>query len=451
MAELKAATLVAEPPAGEDFDEAWYLQTYPDVAAAVARGGWKSGYQHFASVGRERGRLGSAKHGPVPRPRDGAPPPAAAVPPPSPAPMPAPAGLDATFYTAAYPVAREEIAAGLASDPEHHYEQIGKHRGYLPNRAAPRPENPAKYSSRFGGFWTDQANALDLVRGKLELGRINERQAELLSRFVTDGYVVIEQAVPDEILDKADQALTAAYNGAMEQQQFNITGSGRKAPWSPEALVKPAKALDIHWLSPAVRDLIFTPALMDLLHLVMERRALATQTLGFWRGSAQSAHQDSAYVNYSLPMQFLASWIALEDVQQNAGELFYYVGSQRMPEYLYLENFKGIEEATRMTGISDLGKQIDDHVDKIPRVAEMLGLPKQRFLAKRGDILIWSSDLAHGGSPISTACSRKSLVTHYTTAEAVPSYFELRPGKLRAKHAGDYYSSAHYDFEPILN
>ena len=434
----------------QDFDEAWYLQTYGDVAASVARGGWKSGYHHFDKVGRERGRFRSAAHQATRLAdqrlvRSG---PSLDTPSVTPGQSAVTDSLDVGFYTSAYPLAREELAAGLAATASEHYSKIGKHRGYLPNRAAPRPENPAKYYSRFGGFWTDQANAVDLVKGKLELGRINERQAELLSSFITDGYVVIKNAVPTEILDKAENELILAYHGGIPKLRFNVTGSGRKAPWSPDALARPAKALDIHWLCPAIRDLIFAPALMDLLHLVMERRTFATQTLGFWRGSAQSAHQDSAYVNYSLPMQFLASWIALEDVREDAGELFYYVGSQRMPEYLYIEKFKGVEEATRMTGNSELGEQIQDHVENIPRIAETMGLAKRRFLAKRGDILIWCSDLAHGGSPISADCSRKSIVTHYTTAEAVPSYFELHPGKVRAMYAGEYYSSAHYDFEP---
>jgi hypothetical protein len=38
------------------FNEAWYLATYPDVAAAVANGSLVSGWQHFSSVGSREGR-----------------------------------------------------------------------------------------------------------------------------------------------------------------------------------------------------------------------------------------------------------------------------------------------------------------------------------------------------------------------------------------------------------
>ena len=46
-----------------EFDEAWYLGRYADVAAGVAGGHWKSGYEHYRHAGRyERGRYASARH-----------------------------------------------------------------------------------------------------------------------------------------------------------------------------------------------------------------------------------------------------------------------------------------------------------------------------------------------------------------------------------------------------
>ena len=44
----------------EDFDEAWYLAAYPDIAAAVAAGQLSSGRFHFEHFGRAEGRRGNA-------------------------------------------------------------------------------------------------------------------------------------------------------------------------------------------------------------------------------------------------------------------------------------------------------------------------------------------------------------------------------------------------------
>lgn len=43
-------------PRKPDFDEAWYLGAYPDVAAAVRDGHLASGYEHYIREGCRQGR-----------------------------------------------------------------------------------------------------------------------------------------------------------------------------------------------------------------------------------------------------------------------------------------------------------------------------------------------------------------------------------------------------------
>jgi ectoine hydroxylase-related dioxygenase (phytanoyl-CoA dioxygenase family) len=247
------------------------------------------------------------------------------------------------------------------------------------------------------------------------------------------------------VLDRAEEDLDRAYRGEIPELRFNVHTKGRACAWCKETLELPCKALDLHWYSAAIRQLIFADDLLEFLHLIFERRALASQTLSFWRGSAQGPHQDSAYVNYSLPLQFAASWIALEDVQPDAGELFYQVGSHRLPEFLYAGRFKGSEDARRTNRDLDLTADLARHLVWIREQAAGAGLRTERFLAKRGDVLFWSADLAHGGGPISGVQTRKSVVTHYCPAEVAPSYFETKPNR-EVKRFGErsYYSSSHY-------
>ncbi len=44
------------PAKGARFDEAFYLRTHPDVAAAIAAGEYVSGEHHFKVKGRRKGR-----------------------------------------------------------------------------------------------------------------------------------------------------------------------------------------------------------------------------------------------------------------------------------------------------------------------------------------------------------------------------------------------------------
>jgi phytanoyl-CoA hydroxylase len=396
------------------FDEALYLQRYQDVAEAVACGEWPSGYSHYCIVGRTEGRSGSHE-------------------------------VDETWYQKAYPKVRGEIDAGWAANARDHYLRVGRHRGYLPNKTAPRPNNAADFRSRFGGLWVDLANARDLIRGRLDLGAITPQQAALLCKWVHDGYVTIENAVPEEILDRALADVNKAYEGGFPSLRFNVHGVGRNLSWISPVQANPTKALDLHWFSTSVREAIFSDKVLEFLHLLFERRALATQTLTMWRGSAQDGHQDSAYVMYSLPMQFCASWIALEDVHEDSGELFYHVGGQRMAEYLYHGRYKSVAEARRLQPESDVADAMTEHVEFIKQKAYGMSLPTERFLAKRGDVLLWSADLPHGGSSISPVFTRKSIVTHYCPAEIVPFYFEDgRRNEIRRYEGKAYYSSGSY-------
>ena len=82
------------------------------------------------------------------------------------------------------------------TDAAIHFITLGRARGYLPNAKAPRAPNAAAMGSPFGGFWTDHANALDLIQSRFELGWIKRRDAALLRRFALEGFVEFDRA-PD--------------------------------------------------------------------------------------------------------------------------------------------------------------------------------------------------------------------------------------------------------------
>jgi hypothetical protein len=362
--------------------------------------------------------------------------------------------FDAVWYAKSYPLAAEESSPTDAALLEQHYNETGRYRGYKPNPKALRPKNAAAMPSPYGGLWIDQANALDLIHGKYELGNITADEARDLETFVLDGYVVLKNAVPGVILDRATEVLEAAYDGRYPQVSFECPSLGRSSDGGPRAWQAKmrevqAKALDLHWHFDEIRDLGFAPAVARFLHLLFERPASASQSLGFYRGSEQQMHQDSAYVAYSLPQQFSAAWFALEDVKPDSGELMYFVESHRkLPEFIYAGRFKSMVDA-QLAGFSwDLLMEIDvKHSNAIESEAQRLLLKRETFNAKRGDVLLWHSDLAHGGRPNPTTASRKSVVFHYSPREIVPLYTETRPVQSKRHSPGCYYSTGVYSHE----
>jgi len=411
---------VAETPsdAGEadNFDEDYYLAVNPDVIEGITAGYFVDGHHHYRLHGRAEGRICTPL-------------------------------FDAAWYGRVYPMVAADIEQGRARDHWDHWQRIGRYRGYLPNPAAPRPENPSRMRARFGGLWTDAPDAMDVIAGRHEIGSLNDDQAALLTEWVENGYVVLRNAIPPHLLDAAGADLDRAYQGGFPSLLFQcLSLNPNDIFWRPEINARPAKALDIHWHSEATRDLIFSPAIVDFLHLVFERKPLASQSLGFLRGSGQPAHQDTAYVVYSHARKFAASWIALEDVTEGAGELLYYPGSHKFPDFIYADRHKSLHEAMRMNivGGNSLREAEEQHGRTLLKQAEHRALKEHRLLAKAGDVLIWHADLAHGGKPISNDATRRSVVTHYCPADVAPLSFEAGKSAIRAHDKVGYYSTVVY-------
>jgi ectoine hydroxylase-related dioxygenase (phytanoyl-CoA dioxygenase family) len=145
---------------------------------------------------------------------------------------------------------------------------------------------------------------------------------------------------------------------------------------------------------------------LDVLDFLYDRPAVPFQTLTFRVGSQQRAHSDTIHFS-SLPARYMCGvWVALEDVTEENGPVFYYPGSHKLPEY----DFSHIR-ASAETTTYDNYKEYEDFIENI--VTENK-LEKKKFLAKKGDLLIWSSNIIHGGSPVmKQGSSRWSQVTHY--------------------------------------
>ena len=397
----------------QEFDEEGYLRLYPDVAAAIARNHEVSGWNHYKNHGFREGRKAN--------------------------------DLQDDFYLRAYPLAAMEIREGRANSAFQHYVRFGRARGYIPSIQARREPNPAAYASPFGGLWIDLPHVLDLIEGKLQTGLINAAQAEQLRFFVANGYVILEGAVPMRAVAAARADLERAYAGQISGTLFECGPLGRGTfPWQAAVNDHPAKVMDLHHFSPACLKIMFAPKIVGFLGLIFESRAFASQSLGFLRGSAQEGHQDSAYVVYTLPRQFAASWIALEDVTIGAGELFYYPASHRFPEFLFGEDYKSVSEARRMgTPEATLDREIGAHVRQLEARAKELGLKKEVFAARAGDALIWHSDLVHGGNAVSKTVTRKSYVTHYCPRFAAPVFAEHLTTKL-VEYQGNLTTTSYY-------
>jgi hypothetical protein len=157
-----------------------------------------------------------------------------------------------------------------------------------------------------------------------------------------------------------------------------------------------------------VKDIAVNSKILDVLSAVYGRQAFPFQTLNFPVGTQQAAHSDHAHFN-SIPDRFMCGvWLAFEDIDDENGPLFYYPGSHKWPSYQ--NEHLGVSYADISTGFPEYGR----YVALWDALVEKQALKREVFRAAKGQALIWTSNLLHGGSvQVDTNRTRWSQVTHY--------------------------------------
>jgi hypothetical protein len=289
-------------------------------------------------------------------------------------------------------------------------------------QAAADPRIP-RFRSRFGGIWTDLSNAPALLDGKRELGLVSAEEHTLLAGWIADGYAILPGAIPPELCDRVLEDAERAFAGELGLLYREI-GTAEGVRLVEAAGARAGKLIDLYVKSQAALDIIVHARIARFLSLVFDRPALVFQSLYFEYGSQQRLHQDTAFVPVSSPLQLAASWTALEDVQPGSGELVYAPGSQAIDEFLFDGQYRLMPPGSREEEAFHL------HLE---RSVAARGQPLVPFLPRKGDVLLWSADLAHGGATITAPeplPTRRSLVAHYCPLDCRPGYFDAATSQI---------------------
>jgi ectoine hydroxylase-related dioxygenase (phytanoyl-CoA dioxygenase family) len=187
-------------------------------------------------------------------------------------------------------------------------------------------------------------------------------------------------------------------------------------------------------------NVLLAPQIKEFLSTVFSADPLLFQGLTFEKGSGQGLHQDTAYVVLDKPMELAAAWIALEDISPESGELMYLDGSHKMPDWKFGGNSKHYDPDQHDA------LEHDEWSKNLIRKGEELGFEKKIFRPNQGDVLIWSADLVHGGSPVGDKnLTRRSIVGHYCPVDVNPHYFSYMEGRKKFQFEDAFVSSAYYD------
>ncbi len=176
------------------------------------------------------------------------------------------------------------------------------------------------------------------------------------------------------------------------------------------------KVNDLYVIEPELRRAALSARLGCVLEELLGDEPVICNTLNFDKGSQQTDHLDTLYMTPLSERGLVATWIALEDTQANAGPLRYFPGSNHIPPWRFSTGSLHQQD-------DEMAQWADYMADQVER----RGLEEQRFLAQKGDLFIWDALLLHGGSRIEDqGLTRQSLVTHYWRQRDVEDW-DLRP------------------------
>jgi len=368
------------------FDEAGYLRLYPGIAEAMMQGRLDSAWNHYFHHGRDEGRL--------------------------------PNDVDPAFYLAAYPEMERDLGHPPSeADAAPHFITIGRARGYRPNANAPRAANAAAPPSPFGGFWTDQANALDLIQARLDLGRLRRRDAAMLRTFALDGIVEIDRPHDKEQFDAATLMVEQAFTGAFPELLFSRPGAGAE-PWHPELTGLNVAVLDPHMLSRAIREMLLDKVVIDFLSVLFDARPRLTASQAFPRREAPP-ERDVAWHAYSLPLQFVAVTFALDDSVH--GPDLVWPGSHRLADLPWADGHVSLPEARR-AGSAGLERAMARREDLVRGLVR--GQEPRRLEPTSGTRTVRHANLIQAVTAPEPPERRRSLTAWYCPSYVSPCYVE---------------------------
>ncbi|WP_128543992.1 phytanoyl-CoA dioxygenase family protein [Larkinella soli] len=204
-------------------------------------------------------------------------------------------------------------------------------------------------------------------------------------RYHEDGFLILKGAVSHDLIDRAVAQIGHEYPDRMN--------------------VPPIRHQDLWKKYDTVREIAVLEPVQTILAFLYGRDPIPFQTLNFKYGTQQRGHSDTIHFS-SVPARYMCGvWVAFEPTHPGNGPLFYYPKSHKLAEYNYFDlgiQGKSVEE------------EYDRYEDYIEEFMAAKGFSKQEIYLEKGDVMIWSSNLIHGGMPIRVENStRWSQVTHY--------------------------------------
>lgn len=245
----------------------------------------------------------------------------------------------------------------------------------------------------------------------LNKSELSEEDKNFVKHYADEGYVIFDPQIDNSVLDAIIEELKPRFDKIDDND----------------------KRIQDAWLfNEKVRQIASSEVVYEKLRLLYQREPIPFQTLNFPVGTQQNTHSDMIHFN-SIPQRFMCGvWVALEDITDDNGPLHYYPGSHKLPFYDMLDI--GVKASAHREKKKAMMAYLENYETFIQDIIKTLGLKKQVLNIKKGQAMIWSANLLHGGETIRRqGASRHSQVTHYYFENCMyysPKYSDIAINKI---------------------
>ena len=226
---------------------------------------------------------------------------------------------------------------------------------------------------------------------------MTDAEREMAIQFHENGYIILDLGFTDAQLDEI-------------KTEIDLINSNTKTKTQDERYhYSKGKRIFEGWKqSELLKNISLNEKVLNFLKLMYQRTPMPFQTITFNYGSNQPLHSDLLHFS-SMPQRWMsACWLALEDMDENNGTLTYVPGSHKLPIFEFYDlNIKSPK----------FGEQFEayaEYEEFLRQLVETKNLKTETLKCNRGQALIWSANLLHGGAEIKDVDrTRYSHVTHY--------------------------------------
>ena len=266
-----------------------------------------------------------------------------------------------------------------------------------------------------------------LFESSIQSRSLNDDEISLCRDFNENGFVVIQNLITNENADAIVSAIDAYF-----PKEINFETNRNQDLWSSVSSVK---------------DLACHKKILSILELLYGRETFPFQTLNFKYGSQQKIHSDSIHFS-SIPERFMCGvWVALEDTNSENGPLLYFPKSHKEPIFSYQDIGIPVDNPGDGDGLKKGGgyANYDKYEEFIEKLISAKGYQEKELHLSKGDVLIWSANLLHGGKKVlDVSKTRWSQVTHYYFEDCVyltPMWSNMTTHELFLREPKNIYTS----------